>query len=160
MMRLPQFKPRTIYGGTLLISLILVYVVNPQSFHWTMQLHLPWTLLVSVAAALLAAAVATALVSGRHALSGGPAETAKFYLPRITIGRGSKDFPVDLRLEGDLEISRKQATLERHDDGTFTITCEGRNPLELDGQEFLQGENRTVAAGQTIKIGNYELKIV
>ena len=25
----------------LAISLILVYVVNPQSFHWTMQLHLP-----------------------------------------------------------------------------------------------------------------------
>jgi len=61
----------------LLISLILVYVVNPQSFHWTMQLHLPWTLLVSVAAALLAAAVATALVSGRHALSGGPVRAVR-----------------------------------------------------------------------------------
>jgi hypothetical protein len=32
------------------ISLILVFVVNPQSFHWTMQLHLPWPLLGSVAA--------------------------------------------------------------------------------------------------------------
>ncbi len=56
----------------LVISLILVYVVNPQSFHWTMQLHLPWTLLGSVAAVLVAASVATALVSGRYALSGGP----------------------------------------------------------------------------------------
>ncbi len=56
----------------LLISLILVYVVNPQSFHWTMQLHLPWGLLASVAAALMAASVLTALVSGRYALSGGP----------------------------------------------------------------------------------------
>jgi putative ABC transport system permease protein len=54
------------------ISLILVFIVNPQSFHWTMQLHLPWPLLGSVAAALLAAAAATALISGRHALSGGP----------------------------------------------------------------------------------------
>jgi len=61
----------------LLISLILVYVVNPQSFHWTMQLHLPWTLLVSVAAALLAASVATALVSGRYALSGGPVRAVR-----------------------------------------------------------------------------------
>lgn len=61
----------------LLISLILVYVVNPQSFHWTMQLHLPWTLLASVAAALLAASVATALVSGRHALSGGPVRAVR-----------------------------------------------------------------------------------
>jgi putative ABC transport system permease protein len=61
----------------LLISLILVYVVNPQSFHWTMQLHLPWTLLASVAAALLSASVATALVSGRHALSGGPVRAVR-----------------------------------------------------------------------------------
>jgi putative ABC transport system permease protein len=56
----------------LVISLILVFVVNPQSFHWTMELHLPWALLGSVAAVLLAASVLTALVSGRYALSGGP----------------------------------------------------------------------------------------
>jgi putative ABC transport system permease protein len=56
----------------LIISLILVYVVNPQSFHWTMQLHMPWPLLASVAAVLVGASVATALVSGRYALSGGP----------------------------------------------------------------------------------------
>ncbi|MBC7454819.1 MAG: ABC transporter permease [Massilia sp.] len=56
----------------LLISLILVFVVNPQSFHWTMQLHLPWALLASVAALLLTASVLTALVSGRYALSIGP----------------------------------------------------------------------------------------
>lgn len=56
----------------LVISLILVFVVNPQSFHWTMQLHLPWPLLASVATVLLGASVITALVSGRYALSGGP----------------------------------------------------------------------------------------
>jgi putative ABC transport system permease protein len=56
----------------LVISLILVYVVNPQSFHWTMELHLPWPLLGAVAAVLLLASVLTALVSGRYALSGGP----------------------------------------------------------------------------------------
>ncbi|TWI69338.1 putative ABC transport system permease protein [Pseudoduganella lurida] len=54
------------------ISLILVHVVNPQSFHWTMQMHYPWPLLVTVAAALLAASMLTALLSGRQALSGGP----------------------------------------------------------------------------------------
>ncbi|ALK97151.1 multidrug ABC transporter substrate-binding protein [Massilia sp. WF1] len=61
----------------LLISLILVFVVNPQSFHWTMQLHLPWPLLGSVAAVLVLAAVATALVSGRYALSGGPVRAVR-----------------------------------------------------------------------------------
>jgi len=61
----------------LVISLILVYVVNPQSFHWSMELHLPWPLLGSVAALLVAASVATALVSGRHALSGGPVRAVR-----------------------------------------------------------------------------------
>jgi putative ABC transport system permease protein len=61
----------------LVISLILVYVVNPQSFHWTMGLHLPWPLLASVAAVLVAASIATALVSGRHALSGGPVRAVR-----------------------------------------------------------------------------------
>jgi len=54
------------------ISLILVHVVNPQSFHWTMKMHYPWPLLGAVAGALLVASVLTALVSGRQALSGGP----------------------------------------------------------------------------------------
>ena len=60
------------FGLGLLISLILVYVVNPQSFHWTMRLDLPWPLLASVAGALLAASVVTALVAGRQAVSGNP----------------------------------------------------------------------------------------
>ncbi len=55
-----------------LISLILVFIVNPQSFHWTMHLHLPWTLLANVAGALLVASTLTALASGRQALSSGP----------------------------------------------------------------------------------------
>lgn len=52
------------------ISLILVFVVNPQSFHWTMQLHVPWGALVAVAAVLLVSASLTAIVSGRVAVSG------------------------------------------------------------------------------------------
>lgn len=55
-----------------IISLILVFVINPQSFHWTMQLHVPWGLLAIVAGLLLAAAALTALLAGRQALSGGP----------------------------------------------------------------------------------------
>ena len=52
------------------ISLILVFIVNPQSFHWTMQLNLPWKGLIAVALVLLVSATLTALVSGRHAVSG------------------------------------------------------------------------------------------
>ena len=52
------------------ISLILVFIVNPQSFHWTMQLHMPWGLLFSVAMALLVSAAVTSLLAGRYAVSG------------------------------------------------------------------------------------------
>lgn len=51
------------------ISLILVFIVNPQSFHWTMPIHMPWPWLASVAAILLVAAALTAVVSGRRAVS-------------------------------------------------------------------------------------------
>lgn len=52
------------------ISLILVFIVNPQSFHWTMQLHLPWGWLAIVAMTMVALAALTALIAGRHAVSG------------------------------------------------------------------------------------------
>ena len=52
------------------ISLILVFIVNPQSFHWTMRLHVPWMGLATVALVLLVSAALTALVSGRVAVSG------------------------------------------------------------------------------------------
>jgi putative ABC transport system permease protein len=51
------------------IALILVHVVNPQSFHWTMSLHMPWAFLAQVASAVVAAASLAALASGRHAMS-------------------------------------------------------------------------------------------
>jgi putative ABC transport system permease protein len=51
------------------VALILIHVVNPQSFHWTMGVHMPWGLLATVAAALVAAAALTALASGRWAMS-------------------------------------------------------------------------------------------
>ena len=50
------------------IGLVLIHVVNRQSFHWSMELHPPWELLALLAAALLALATLTALASGRRAL--------------------------------------------------------------------------------------------
>jgi putative ABC transport system permease protein len=51
------------------ISLVLIHVVNRQSFHWSMELHPPWGLLALLATTLLLLATLTALVSGRRALS-------------------------------------------------------------------------------------------
>ena len=51
------------------MSLILVYVVNRQSFHWSMDLHVPWVPLLALASVLLVLATATTLVSARSAMS-------------------------------------------------------------------------------------------
>jgi len=53
-----------------LMSLVLIFVVNRQSFHWSMELHVPWLQLLALAAALLVLATATTLVSARGAMSG------------------------------------------------------------------------------------------
>jgi putative ABC transport system permease protein len=53
----------------LAISFILIFVVNPQSFHWTMSLHIPWLALGAVAWVMLVSSCATAVVSGRKAVS-------------------------------------------------------------------------------------------
>ncbi len=51
------------------VSLVLVFVVNPQSFHWTMSLHMPWRVLSIVAVVMLFASCATAVLAGRRAVS-------------------------------------------------------------------------------------------
>jgi len=50
------------------VSLILIYVVNRQSFHWTMDVHVPWGLLALLSGVLVASAAITAAVSGRQAM--------------------------------------------------------------------------------------------
>ena len=51
-----------------LISMVLIHVVNRQSFHWSMELHLPWGTLGEFAVVMLCLAVLTALASGRRAM--------------------------------------------------------------------------------------------
>ncbi len=51
----------------LAVSLVLVHVVNPQSFHWTMDLVLPWARLLALCAAVLLAGTLTAWLAGRAA---------------------------------------------------------------------------------------------
>jgi putative ABC transport system permease protein len=56
-------------GLGLAMSQVLIHVVNPQSFNWTMETRLPVWLFASVTVALIGAAAATALLAGRRALS-------------------------------------------------------------------------------------------
>ncbi len=52
------------------VSLILVHVINPQSFRWTMDLHIPWLSLLGLAFAVMASGTLTAWLAGRAAASG------------------------------------------------------------------------------------------
>ncbi|MHB1198375.1 MAG: ABC transporter permease [Polaromonas sp.] len=54
-------------GLGLALSGVLVYVVNPQSFHWTMDLMLPWLRLLALCAAVMLAGTLTAWLAGRAA---------------------------------------------------------------------------------------------
>jgi putative ABC transport system permease protein len=51
------------------VSLVLVEVVNPQSFHWTMDLVLPWARLLALCAAVVCAGTLTAWLAGQAAAS-------------------------------------------------------------------------------------------
>jgi putative ABC transport system permease protein len=54
-------------GLGLAVSIVLVKVVNPQSFHWTMDLTAPWGRLMALCAAVVAAGTVTAWLAGRAA---------------------------------------------------------------------------------------------
>jgi putative ABC transport system permease protein len=60
-----------IYGLALgvALSLVLVYVINRQSFNWSIDLSVPAWLLALLSLALISAAAITAVISGRAALS-------------------------------------------------------------------------------------------
>jgi putative ABC transport system permease protein len=51
------------------ISIVLIYVVNRQSFHWGMSVSVPWATLAAAAVFVLALSTFTAWASGRRAMS-------------------------------------------------------------------------------------------
>ena len=54
-------------GG--IMAQVLVHVINPQSFNWTMATRVPWGIVASVAGALVIAAAGTATLAGRRAIA-------------------------------------------------------------------------------------------
>jgi hypothetical protein len=88
-----------------------------------------------------------------------PPDVRPFFKDEITIGRGSRQVDVDLRLEGDLEVSRQHAMLKKSGDD-YTLTCKGANSITVnDEKEILSNESATVKPGDKISICSYELAI-
>jgi putative ABC transport system permease protein len=52
------------------VSLVLIHVVNRQSFHWGMDLYVPWGDLAWLVAGVVSLATLTAVASGRQAMTG------------------------------------------------------------------------------------------
>lgn len=52
------------------VSLILIHVVNRQSFHWGMDLHVPFGVIGIFCASLIVVAALVAIASGRQAMQG------------------------------------------------------------------------------------------
>lgn len=61
----------------LLLAQILIHVINPQSFNWTMSTRVPFATLAAVAVALTAAAAATAAFTSRRATSRGAVQSVR-----------------------------------------------------------------------------------
>jgi putative ABC transport system permease protein len=62
-------------GGA--ISLVLIHVVNRQSFHWGMEVHPPYAMLAALAALLLGLSALTAYFSGREATGAEPVKAVR-----------------------------------------------------------------------------------
>jgi hypothetical protein len=89
-----------------------------------------------------------------------PPDVRPFFKDEISIGRGSSTVTVDLRLEGDMEVSRNHAEIKKDGEQEYTLTCKGANAITLgDGREINNGESAPVKPGDVITICSYELQI-
>jgi putative ABC transport system permease protein len=59
------------------ISVVLVHVVNRQSFNWSMEMHFPVLLLSALTLVLVALSIVTAILSGREAMGMGPVRAVR-----------------------------------------------------------------------------------
>ena len=64
-----------VLGGA--ISLVLIHVVNRQSFNWSMDVHVPFVLLLMLSSVLIFLSAVTAWLSGREATGLGPVLAVK-----------------------------------------------------------------------------------
>jgi putative ABC transport system permease protein len=64
-------------GLGVVLAQVLIHVINPQSFNWTMTTRVPVGTLLGVAAALTGAAAATAVLAGRRATAGSAVQSVR-----------------------------------------------------------------------------------
>ena len=81
------------------------------------------------------------------------------YQKEIVIGRGSKSKPVDIPLNGDVEVSRRHLTISVDDSGRFWAVNEGKNPATINNYELPAGQRVAVEPGVPVQICTYMLRV-
>lgn len=59
------------------IGLVLIHVINRQSFHWSMELHMPWAQLLLLFLIMSVCAAVTAVISARSVMSADTVSTVR-----------------------------------------------------------------------------------
>jgi len=90
---------------------------------------------------------------------GQQAERVPIYKREITIGRGSQNDPVDVKLEGESRISRIHSSLQIDSRGKIWLTAKGTNPTLLAGRVVSRGERVQVKPAQAIEIYEVTLRV-
>ncbi len=81
------------------------------------------------------------------------------YQKEIVVGRGSKSKPVDIPLNGDVEVSRRHLTIVVDESGRFWAVNEGKNPASINNYDLPSGQRVTVEPGVPVNICSYMLRI-
>lgn len=80
------------------------------------------------------------------------------YQPQIVVGRGSRSMPVDVALQGDLEISRQHLKMI-YENGNIYVIAEGKNPTFVDDKEIPARHKIRIMPGAIIKVCSYLLRV-
>ena len=81
------------------------------------------------------------------------------YQKEIVIGRGSKSKPVDIPLNGDVEVSRRHLTLTVDESGKFWAVNEGKNPATINNYDLPSGQRVSVEPGVPVQVCSYMLRV-
>jgi hypothetical protein len=80
-------------------------------------------------------------------------------LPEIVVGRGSRSKPVDVPLNGDVEVSRRHLRILTDGKSSFWLVNEGKNPAQLSNLDLPTGQRVSVRSGMPINVCSYVLLI-
>ncbi len=87
---------------------------------------------------------------------GATVKTHPVHKNAVTVGRGAQ---ADIKVEGDMEVSRVHLRFDRAADGAVSVTCLGLNSIFVGEKEVLTDASAPVGAGETVRLCGFLLFI-